>query len=362
MNELIDAVGVLALRDRFAAAAPDLAWEHLGAVAHELGDNSLRARTDLVSAALLADVPDDDASFDALVRTMLKDPGFAGWTTWPVGESAVTLALRSSRAAAHEDALHLLAALTPRLTSEFAIRRLLAADLHRSLDVVRTWTTDADEHVRRLASEGTRAFLPWATRVPALLARPDATIGVLDALYRDPSEYVRRSVANHLNDLSRLDPALVVSTASRWASAPDANTAWVVRHGLRTLIKKAHPGALALLGFAPATVTVAPLVLERPVVTATAELAFTSRVTNDGADPVRLAIDYVVHLRKKNGSLSEKVFKLGVRELVPGATAELAKRHSFRPITTRVYHPGEHAVELQVNGVRHGYVTFDLQP
>ncbi len=132
------------------------------------------------------------------------------------------------------------------MTGGFAIRRLLAADLDRALAVVRTWTAHPDEHVRRLASEGTRPYLPWAVRVPALRARPAATIPLLDALYRDPHEYVRRSVANHLNDLARHAPDAVLETAAGWLAEPDANTAWVVRHGLRTLVKKANPGALAL--------------------------------------------------------------------------------------------------------------------
>jgi 3-methyladenine DNA glycosylase AlkC len=109
----------------------------------------------------------------------------------------------------------LIAELTPRLTGEFAIRRLLVHDPDRALAAALGWTGHPDEHVRRLASEGTRSYLPWAVRVPALVQRPEATLPILDALYRDPSEYVRRSVANHLNDLARHAPDLVVDTARK---------------------------------------------------------------------------------------------------------------------------------------------------
>ncbi|MDQ0674278.1 3-methyladenine DNA glycosylase AlkC [Pseudarthrobacter siccitolerans] len=113
------------------------------------------------------------------------------------------------------------------MTGEFAIRRLLAKDPDRALEAIRELTADPDEHVRRLASGGTRPYLPWAVRVPVLVERPEATLPILDALYRDSSEYVRRSVANHLNDLARHAPDAVVATARRWLSAADSNTKWV---------------------------------------------------------------------------------------------------------------------------------------
>lgn len=134
----------------------------------------------------------------------------------------------------------------------------------------------------------------------------------------DPSEYVRRSVANHLNDLARHAPSAVVATAREWLSAADASTGRV-RHGLRTLVKKGHPGALALL-----------------------------------------AVDYLIHYRKANGSQSAKVFKASTLTLAPGEGRSLSKRHAFRQMTTRVHHPGLHALELQVNGAVHGHAEFVL--
>ena len=193
---------------------------------------------------------------------------------WPVTETAATLALDRKETGDFEDCLALLAELTPRLTAEFAIRRLLAADLDRALAVIQGWTSHPDWQVRRLASEGTRAYLPWAIRVPEITDRPAATLPILDALYRDPVEDVRRSVANHLNDLARHAPDEVVATAARWLAAPDGNTPRVVRHGLRTLVKKAHPGALELLGFPPASLAVTPPQLDRTVVELPGELAF----------------------------------------------------------------------------------------
>ncbi|MHA7299131.1 DNA alkylation repair protein [Pseudarthrobacter sp. MDT3-1] len=286
MNELINRQGVETLAGILAAAAPGSGWPQVAAAAAHLDELSLRSRTDAVSSALLADVrqlPDPGYPTAARIfRSALSGAGFTGWILWPVSETAVTLALESGTSPYFDDCLALLAELTPRLTGEFAIRRLLAADLERSLEIIQGWTGHPDEHVRRLASEGTRPYLPWAVRVPAVVLHPEASLPVLDALYRDPSEYVRRSVANHLNDLARHAPKVVVATAARWLSAPDANTAWVVRHGLRTLIKNAHPGALALQGFVPASLAVTGPRLDRNYVALPGELAFDFEIANTG--------------------------------------------------------------------------------
>jgi 3-methyladenine DNA glycosylase AlkC len=363
MNELIDQAAVGRLLRVLAEAAPGTSWPNVEAAGASLADLSLRERTDHVSRGLLADLaadgnPGDYPTAAHLFRRALTDPDFTGWTIWPVTETAVTLALDSSGSADFEDCLQLLAELTPRLTGEFAIRRLLAADLDRALAVVLTWTAHPDAHVRRLASEGTRPYLPWAVRVPGLIQRPEATIPILDALYRDPHEYVRRSVANHLNDLARHSPEEVVAAAAAWTAAPDANTPWVVRHGLRTLIKKAHPGALALQGFAPASLSVSPPRLDRDTVALPADLAFEFEISNTGAAPARLAVDYIVHYMKANGSQAEKVFKLTALTLDPGETRTMSKRHAFRQMTTRVHHPGSHALELQINGIRYAHTQF----
>lgn len=119
-------------------------------------------------------------------------------------------------------------------------------------------------------------------RVPALVRQPEATLPILNALYRDPSDYVRRSVANHLNDLARHAPDSVVATAAGWMAVPDANTAWVVRHGPRTLVKKGHPRALALQGFAPASVAVTERRLDRDVVAMPQDLGFEFEISNTG--------------------------------------------------------------------------------
>ncbi|WP_028937780.1 DNA alkylation repair protein [Pseudonocardia spinosispora] len=355
-DELLGASVVRELIDCLAVAAPGQEPVELRRVADSLDGQTLSERARAVRDALLTDLPGGYLPFVAIVDRALNQAGFTGWMIWPVTEALAVLSVEADEL---EGGLELLARLTPRLTGEFAIRTFLDSDLDRTLTVVHTWTKHHDEHVRRLASEGTRPRLPWARRVPAIMERP--ALEVLDALYRDPSPYVRRSVANHLNDISRADPELVAATARRWLADPDDNTASLVRHALRTLVKAGDPEALLLLGFGPpADVEVGELRLGGTAVPEGGELRFDATVRNHGTQAVTLVIDYVVHHRKANATLAPKVFKLATRTLDPGAEVTVGKTHSFRPISTRRYYPGEHAIELQVNGVRYGRCTFEL--
>ncbi|MFD3541158.1 DNA alkylation repair protein [Streptomyces sp. NPDC058662] len=355
-DELLSADTVTTLARLLARAGGRRSAPALLARAGALDGLTYSGRVAAVRDAVLADLPADWPGFEAVVRTALADPAFTGWMTFPVDEAVAVRGLE-----VFEPALALLHDLTPRLTAESAVRPFLRADPARALAVVRQWTADPDPHVRRLASEGTRPRLPWAPRLPAFVADPRPALPVLDALHADESAYVRRSVANHLNDISRDHPALAVETAARWLAAPAATTDRVVRHGLRTLVKAGRPDALTLLGHSPDV----PVAVRGPVVTtsrvAVGEyLVFDYAVTNTGALPAELVVDYVVHHTKANGARTPKVFKLATRALAPGATLSGTKRHSFKPITTRRYHSGEHLVQLQVNGRVRGEAAFVL--
>jgi 3-methyladenine DNA glycosylase AlkC len=363
-DELIGAHTALSLTSAVHAAVPDRDLPALHAASGALGPLALRERADLLRDALLSDI---GGSYDDLAvvvrRAAASDQHFSGWLIWPVTSAIASRAVEDGSDAAFDDALDVLASLTSRLTSEFAIRTLLRHDLPRALRVIEgSWVVSDDVDVRRLASEGTRAYLPWATRVPGLLREPQATIPILDALYRDESDYVRRSVANHLNDLSRDHADLVVDTARRWMAAPDENTGRLVGRALRTLVKRGDPGALALLGFRPAALDVTLFDVDHHEVAIGDTIAISADITNLGEETARLSIDYVIHHRKADGRSTGKTFKLAVRTLAPGETTHVTKTHSFRVITTRTYHPGTHAVELFVNGVSAGRREFELTP
>ncbi|MFD9458458.1 DNA alkylation repair protein [Streptomyces sp. NPDC059985] len=355
-DELLSADTVSNLARKLARAARAPRCPALLTCAGALDGLGYGARVTAVRDAVLADLPDDWPAFAAVVRTALEDPDFAGWMTFPVDEAVAVRGL-----ATFEPGLALLRDLTPRLTAESAVRPFLRADPERALAVVLKWTDDPDPHVRRLASEGTRPRLPWAPQLPAFVADPRPALPVLHALHRDASEYVRRSVSNHLNDISRDHPDLAVETAAAWRDDPAGTTDRVVRHGLRTLIKAGHPGALTLLGHSPdVAVTVRGPVVATPSVAVGEYLVFAYEVTHTGPRPAELVIDYVIHHVKANGTRTPKVFKLTTRALAPGETLTGSRRHSFKPITTRRYHSGEHLVQLQVNGRVRGEAGFSL--
>ncbi|HEX7349851.1 DNA alkylation repair protein [Brachybacterium sp.] len=375
-DEMIDRGTALDLADALGTVAPGASTAALRKAAESLSELGLRERVDALRAAMLQDFGGTYPDLAQVVRRAIREvPGFRGWMIWPVSTAVAEAAAADGSREATADALALLAELTGLLTSEFAVRTLLRHDLEQALDQALEWTGSPDEHVRRLASEGTRPYLPWAVRVPQLTAAPGLTIPILEALHRDPSEYVRRSVANHLNDLSRDDPALVVTTAARWLEASgdsEARTAQtaltvqstqkLVRHGLRTLLKRGDPAALALLGFpdpADALEVDGPH-LDRARLEVGESIELRASVRNTGAEPVRLMIDYVVHHATAKGTQSTKTFKLTTASLEPGQELAVRKSHSFRPLTTRRYHDGPHAISLQINGVASGRQEFHL--
>lgn len=358
MDELIDAdvVGLLAGHLLRAGVPTPSVREAAGAV----DGLKLRQRVDIVRDALLDDLPADHAGAAPAIRTAFDDPAFAGWMLWPVSEAVVARALSSGRTDHFDDAMDVLALVTTRFTGEFAIRAMLLADLDRAVDIAETWTSSPDEHVRRLASEGTRSHLPWAKGVPGLVRQTRSTRAIVDALYRDESETVRRSVSNHVNDVSRDHPDLAAEIAGAWLATPDAATPQVARHAMRSLVKKGHRGALEIMGFTGADFTVDGPTVADVVVPFGGAVDVAARVTNDGAEQARAAIDIVLHFQKARGGTAPKVFKFGVRTLAPGESADVSRTYSFHPRTTRVFHPGEHAVSLQVNGVAHGRAAFTL--
>ncbi len=360
-DELLSAQSVLELGHALRAAAPDRQWPSLAASTATFDVLGLSERATVVRDALLADLPASYAASAKIVRATLRSDSFRGWGVWPVGEAVAVKALASPKESDFEDGLKLLAQLTVRFSSEFAIRSFLIADLTRTLDAAFGWTTNRDEAVRRLASEGTRPRLPWAKQVPAFRSQPDAAMKILDALYRDESETVRRSVANHLNDISRAQPDLAVRTAKRWLKEPTPTTSQLVRHAMRTLIKQANPGALTLMGFSSTDdISISTPKVVATVVSLGGELVFDGVVVNEGSHEARVVIDYVVYYRKANGKVAPKVFKLSTKTLPPGARIAVHKRHSFKPISTRKHYVGQHAIELQVNGARSESTSFDV--
>jgi 3-methyladenine DNA glycosylase AlkC len=248
------------------------------------------------------------------------------------------------------ESLEALQFLTRFSSGEFAVREFLRRDLRGTLRVMERWAGDDDEHVRRLASEGSRPRLPWSFRLEELVADPAPVAPILDRLRADPSLYVRKSVANHLNDISKDHPEWMLARLRGW-DREHPHTAWIAKRAARTLIKSGHPGALRLFRFgARPAVMVAEFRLANKRVRLGQALEFSFAVASTGRRVQRLVVDYVVHYVKQNGTTAPKVFKLTEVELPAGARVTLTKRQVLRDFTTRKHHPGRHRVEVQVNG------------
>lgn len=301
------------------------------------------ARVGQISRALAATMPPVAEEADRVIRTALDAEGLQGWASLPVNDYVASAMLDRP-----EIGLPLLAALTPRYTAEFAIRPFVDAHYEVTMDHLRAWVSDPDEHVRRLVSEGTRPRLPWGGRLARFITDPTPTLELLDALVYDESAYVRRSVANHLNDISKDHPTLALEAAGRWSRGRRHGDA-VARHGLRTLVKAGHPAALAMLGFdSDAPIELVDLACS-PSAISIGE-AITIGFTLRAAQPTRAVIDYLVHYQGVRGAKADKVFKLTVRDLPAGEAIDFSRRHRFEHVSIRTIHPGPHRIEVQVNG------------
>ncbi len=254
-----------------------------------------------------------------------------------------------------------LARFTRLASAEFAVRPFIAADPRRTLAEMYKWAGDAHQAVRRLATEGCRPRLPWGMRLHALVADPEPILPILERLYGDPDESVRRSVANNLNDISRDHPGLVVTVLKSWRPEPGTDTYRLARHALRTLLKRGHPGALSVLGFkAGLSVELKQLSLDPPAprIDGAARLSFSLTSTLGETQPVM--VDYAVHYVKAGGGTAPKVFRLGSVTMEPGQTVDYSRKISFRQMTTRTHRAGTHRIDILANGAVAGSMGFEL--
>lgn len=323
----------------------------------------LKERVAKVARVLAAALPDDDREALQIVAATADcweagdaDDALASFAAWPLFDVVEERGLAEPALA-----LEVLRDITHLFSAEFAIRAFLAQDLKQVLAAAQRWTEHPSEHVRRLASEGLRPRLPWGKQVRALLDDPAPILEVLEGLKDDPSLYVRRSVANNLNDIAKDHPDVVIDRCEAWLKGATAERRWIVERGTRTLVKRGHPRVWGLLGFTEAPqVEVGPITLSRRRLALGEALSFTCSVSSRAEEPQRLTVDYAVHYVKAKGTRAPKVFKLRVLDLAPGEEVSLSAKISFRPITTRRYYPGEHAVGLLVNGTPTEVEPFEV--
>lgn len=243
-------------------------------------------------------------------------------------------------------------------SSEFAVRPFIIKHEKRMMEQMYIWSKHENEHVRRLASEGCRPALPWAQALPKYKKDPTPILPILEQLKADPSEYVRRSVANNLNDISKTHPDLVAKLAKDWYGKNEY-TNWIVKHGCRTLLKKGNCEVLAILGYNDVTsINVDDFSLGVKSISFGENITFSFSLSTNEATKVRLeyGVDYV----KANGKRNRKVFQISEFSLKENRRKSYAKKHSFAELHTRKLYSGIHSITLIVNGVERGTLDFVL--
>ena len=249
-----------------------------------------------------------------------------------------------------EASLEALALFTQHGSGEFAIRPFIINHETQVMTRMLAWSKHENVHVRRLASEGCRPRLPWAMALPRFKEDPALVLQILDNLKDDPEEYVRKSVANNLNDITKDNPDLVLDKLEEWSKSTSKRTQWIMKHALRGLVKAGHPRALKLLGFEDAKIKLSAFQIVTPTVAFGDSLEFSFQLKNLSKTSGQFVVDYLIYFVKANGSQAPKVFKIKNLELGPNKVESITKSHAIKPITIRKYYPGKHRVAIQVNG------------
>lgn len=329
----------------------------------ELEHLELKQRVDYLIAVLAHYLPED---FHETAEILLQvkqqwdwgdeSDALSGFAAWPLIDYVAVYGLEQP-----EVSLDILRSLTSLFSAEFAIRPFIEQHFELTYTVLLQWSSNPDEHVRRLASEGIRPRLPWGKRLVALCEHPDAIFPILEQLKDDPSLYVRKSVANNLNDIAKDNPDKVIALCQQWLKDAPSARQWIIRHGLRSLIKQGREEVFPLLGYSEkAQLTIHSFELKSKTVSLGESLEVDLSLSSSLNQIQKLVVDYKIHHVKANGSTTSKVFKWKNITLHTGQMLSLNKRHPFKLMTTRRYYSGEHTIELLINGKPFHSETFEL--
>ncbi|CAM3291331.1 MULTISPECIES: DNA alkylation repair protein [Saccharibacillus] len=338
---------------RFVDAMLDRGWDEL----------ELKARMRRISEQLGRALPQPfSAALDVLYRVDEACTGF------PYLFLPDFVEVHGSADADYELALDALERFTSGSSSEFAIRPFLLREPERTMRRMHVWASSDNEHVRRLASEGCRPRLPWGQALPMFKRDPAPVLELLERLRADPSLYVRKSVANNLNDIAKDHPEAVKAIALRWYGS-DPLTDWIVRRGCRGLLRAADPGVLQLFGYAAAaSPEQAPLLSAASLAVSpssirigeSAELRVELRAR--AGVPLRVRLECGIDYVKASGRTSRKLFLLSDRTLQSGERFAFVKTQRFADLTTRRHYPGLHRIVLLVNGIEYAEDSLTLLP
>ncbi len=360
-DQLFNAEKTRYLAGLFKGAEPGFDADAFEArVMERLPELELKERMAWIAECLQGAVPGDLPDVAPVILQALPPPldpnksddDFGDFIFAPLGDWVVSVGLEHP-----ELALDVVEELTQRFSMEWTIRPFLNRWPDLVMERMREWCSHDSYHVRRLVSEGTRPRLPWGQSVGLDLTDP---LPLLDVLHGDKTRYVTRSVANHLNDITKKNPDLVLERLQKWRTdqrQSDGELQWMTSHALRGLVKSGHSGAMQMLGYDPDAKLSVDIQLNGE---ARIGEALEFRVGIEGAEDQPVLVDYIIHFQRPAGKTSAKVHKLK-QAVLKGGSLTLSKRHKLKgDATTFRLVPGAHRLEIQVNGrVRNG-VDFDL--
>ena len=356
LKDFIDREAVTAVADAVAGVADSVGADDIVAAVLDdsWDDRALKQRIRHVAVTVRSFLPADYLEALPIMRKAARDVE-SGWVGWVFNDFVEEYGVD------HPDSsLPALEQFTKLASAEFAVRPFIQRYPERMAVQMLEWAANPDALVRRLATEGFRPRLPWGMGLPAVKQDPAPVIPVLELLRHDPSEDVRRSVANNLNDISKDHPELVVDLLGNWADDTPEMAA-LTKHALRTLLKQGHTGAMALLGFsATPEVRLAAVTIDPSVAPVGGHVHVEFAIESTAATPQLVMVDYAVTYQNASGTGSRKVFKGKVAELDRGESLVMKRKVSLQPMTTRRIFPGPHEVEIQVNGVVLGKAQFDV--
>ncbi|MEN0066804.1 MAG: DNA alkylation repair protein [Myxococcota bacterium] len=360
-KDWFDEAAANAIGDQIQRAYPDFAKkEFLDLATANLNRLEMMERVKQWSDAMAATLPPPPESLRILTASLPApldgtDSVTDGYLQWPVGQYIADHAVDH-----FEPAMTAMIELTQRLSSEFAVRPFVERYPEATFNRLLTLTSHENPHVRRWCSEGIRPRLPWGRKLHALIKDPNPIWPILEALKDDDEPYVRKSVANVLNDIAKDHPAAVVERGQTWSKDAPAGRAWIIKHGLRSLVKAGHPGALAVVGFDPPKDIAVKLVASPMRVAVGGTLTLEMALHNQSKRDQALLVDYAITFMRKAGPGAPKVFKGSTVTVAAGQRTSMTKRHVFRQTTIRRLYPGPHQVAVQVNGVVLDSTTVEL--
>ena len=364
MKESLDGKAVDRIANSFALAYPAFdSTRFVELACNGLDSKELKQRVDHIIDALVAVLPESFLECAAIIEDVKlvwikgnDSDALQAFCAWPVIDFIAVKGISHPRVA-----LPLLRLVTSLFSAEFAIRPFLKAYPEISYEYLESWVLDDNDDVRRLMSEGTRPRLPWASKLDCVIKKPERNIKLLAMLKNDSSLYVRRSVANHLNDIAKDHPDVVLDLCEAWYPKADENLKWLIKHATRTMVKTGESRVYPLLGFTakPELASIA-LRIETKKVILGESVVFEVRVQSGIKEAQSFVVDFSLDLVKANGKRQSKVFKLKNIVLAGRASLSVRKSMTIKEISTRRYYAGIQGVSILVNGKVSAQESFEL--